>query len=275
MASRRAAGGGAGAEPGGGPGLERPVGRRLGGSPRGRRLAGPVEDLTRAVAHDLQEPLQLVTRYARLIDQRYRDRLDDEGARFLGHLAASAERMQSMIDDLHDVLRLGRRRARARRSTSTPPSTRPWQRSPGRSRSPARAIDRDPLPTVTADRPQMVRLLQNLIGNAIKFRGDETPRIHLSAARRDGGWAISVRDNGIGIAETDRERIFGMFQRLHTAGEIPGTGVGLAVCRRIAEGHGGTLSVESTPGAGSTFTLTLPQADPLLPPDSRRARHER
>jgi len=216
-----------------------------------------IGDLSRAVTHDLQEPLQLVTRYAGLIDERFRDRLGEEGTRFLGHLTASARRMQEMIDDLHDLLRLDAGTATAEPVALDEVVDEALETLRGAIEESGARIDRGPLPTVPADRRQMVRLFQNLLGNAIKFRGEAAPEIRIGAERRDGAWAISVRDNGIGIAPADQQRIFQMFQRLHTADEVPGSGVGLAVSRRIAEGHGGSLDVESTPGAGSTFTLTL------------------
>ncbi|MGD2115105.1 MAG: ATP-binding protein [Acidobacteriota bacterium] len=214
--------------------------------------------LTRAVAHDLQEPLQLVTRYARRLDERFRDRLEADGGRFLDHLLASATRMQEMIDDLLEYSRLGE----CDRVVESVDLDEALEAALDNLRGPIEEagarVTRDPLPTVRADRSQMVRLFQNLLGNAVKFRGDAPPEIHVGARCENGQWLLSVRDNGIGIPARDRERIFGMFQRLHTAAEVPGTGVGLALCRRIAEVHRGGVTVDSEPGAGSTFTVTLP-----------------
>jgi light-regulated signal transduction histidine kinase (bacteriophytochrome) len=210
------------------------------------------------VAHDLQEPLQLVTRYARRLDERFRDRLDADGARHLDHLLASAGHMQEMIDDLLDYARLGSADSPAEPVDLDEVLEAALDNLHGPIEEAHAEITRDPLPTVRADRSQMVRLFQNLLGNAVKFRGDRAPEIHVSAHRRNGRWELSVRDNGIGIRPEDRERIFGMFQRLHTPSEYPGTGVGLAICRRIAEVHDGSISVESEPGAGTTFTVILP-----------------
>lgn len=119
-------------------------------------------------------------------------------------------------------------------------------------------VTQDPLPTVVADRGQMVRLFQNLLGNAVKFRGPSPPSIHIGVARAGQAWRISVRDNGIGIEKKYFERIFVLFQRLHTRTEYSGTGIGLANCKRIVERHGGHISVESEPGLGSTFSFTIP-----------------
>src|SRR5262249_56628298 len=119
-------------------------------------------------------------------------------------------------------------------------------------------VTRDPLPTVMADAWQQGQLLQNLIGNAIKFHGTEPPRVHLGTERQANEWLFSVRDNGIGMEPQYRERIFLIFQRLHSRADYPGTGIGLAICQRIVERHGGRIWVESQPGEGSTFFLTLP-----------------
>jgi light-regulated signal transduction histidine kinase (bacteriophytochrome) len=124
------------------------------------------------------------------------------------------------------------------------------------------AVVHDPLPTVFADRGQMTQLLQNLIGNAIKFRGAESPQVHISAAEAEDDWTISVTDNGIGIAPEHAERVFQIFQRLHTRDQYPGTGIGLAVCRKIVERHHGKIWLDSTRGVGTTFHFTLHKCDP-------------
>lgn len=235
------------------------VGELLGPAEPAESPASPAEDVVRALSHDLQEPVQLVSRYARLLGERYRDRLGEDGERHLGHLVRSAERVQSMLDDLLEVARAGARsRQRVDLDSVVDEAVETLY---GAIEETGARITRDPLPTVEADRSQMVRLFQNLIGNAIKFHGDEPPEVHVGGGGGDGRWELTVRDNGIGISEADRERIFEVFERLHTAEEIPGTGVGLAICRRIAEGHGGTLAVDSQPGGGSIFTLTLPRGE--------------
>ena len=246
---------------GGGPPAPRltPVARPAGGHPPSSSPPSPAEDIVHALSHDLQEPVQLVTRYARLRGERYGEELDGEGERHLGHLVRSAERLQSMLDDLLDVARSGAGGREHERVDLEAVVDEALETLHGPIEETGARVTRDPLPTVEADRSQMVRLFQNLIGNAIKFHGENPPEIHVRAAAEDDLWVLEVQDNGIGIAEEDRERIFEVFERLHTADEIPGTGVGLAICRRIAQGHGGTLTVESTPGRGSTFTLALPR----------------
>ena len=123
------------------------------------------------------------------------------------------------------------------------------------------SVTHDPLPEVEADEVQLVQLFQNLIGNALKFQGAQPPRIHVSAAERPGAWEIGVRDNGIGIDPQYFERIFMVFQRLHSKGEYPGTGIGLAICKKVVDRHGGRIRVESAPGQGSTFYFTLPRKE--------------
>jgi light-regulated signal transduction histidine kinase (bacteriophytochrome) len=126
-------------------------------------------------------------------------------------------------------------------------------------------VTHDPLPAVAADASQMAQLLQNLIGNALKFRGAAAPRVHVSARRQEGEWRLAVRDNGIGIEPEYAERIFAIFQRLHTRDRYPGSGIGLAICRKITARHGGRIWVESGPGEGATFCFTLPAPDSVAP----------
>jgi PAS domain S-box-containing protein len=221
------------------------------------RSNADLENFAYVASHDLQEPLRMVSSYTQLLGERYRGKLDAEADEFIAFAVDGAARMQVMIQDLLNYSRVARK----------PPQLEPVdsQAVLGRALSNLQAsiqesgaeISAGPLPMVKADAAQLLQLFQNLIGNAIKFRGTRQPTVEISASR-NGGWTFRVSDNGIGIDPHGRERIFGMFQRLHTRKEYPGTGIGLAVCKRVVEGHGGKLWVESEPGRGSSFFFTLP-----------------
>lgn len=224
------------------------------------RANDEMEQLTYAVSHDLQEPMHLVTSHARLLTERYSERLDGEARRSLGHLAENSARMQAMISGVLDYFRAGNSAA------DTEPvnfgnivDSAVANLGTIVAETGARIQHSSRLPTLAVDRRQMVQLFQNLIGNAIKFRGDAVPRIVITARERDADWEFAVQDNGIGIDPKYHDRIFGMFQRLHTSEEYPGTGIGLPMCKRVVERHGGRLWVTSAPGEGSTFFLTLPK----------------
>ncbi len=236
-------------------------------------------------SHDLQEPLRAVTGYLGLIEERYRDVLDDKGRHHIAGAVEGAARMHTLINDLLDLSRVG---TRARAFEPADLNTVLDAALSGLSTSLREAgarITHDPLPRLIVDAGQMTQLLQNLIGNALKFRSEAKPEIHVgarrvasaerrvpevgaapAAAERPGAvrhraldvWLISVRDNGIGIEPQYFERIFQIFQRLHTRKQYPGTGIGLAICKKIVERHGGRIWVESQPDRGSTFCFTLP-----------------
>jgi signal transduction histidine kinase len=217
-----------------------------------------VEGLVRALSHDLQEPAQLVARYARLVGERYGDALDEEGRRHVGHLEESARRMQSMIQQVLDYARLGAPAARAPVPLDEAVDEALANLGSALEESGGEVVRNGGLPTVHANRAQMVRLFQNLIGNAVKFRAKDPPHVEVTAEAGEGRCTVAVADNGIGIAPADRERVFELFRRLHPASRYPGTGIGLAEARRIAEAHGGTIRLESAPGRGSTFFVDLP-----------------
>ena len=216
-----------------------------------------LEQFAYVASHDLQEPLRMVSSFTQLLARRYKDKLDADADDFIAYAVDGANRMQRLISDLLMYSRVGTR-------------GRPFepcdlhsilgevlvnlQPTIGESHA---IITNDGLPAVMADPTQLVQLFQNLISNAVRFRGDDAPRIHISVQEKPAEWLFSVRDNGIGIAPEYRERIFAIFQRLHPQSHAQGTGIGLAICKRIVERHGGKLWVESEPGRGSTFYFTI------------------
>lgn len=218
------------------------------------------EDLERfasIASHDLQEPLRMVASYSQLLANRYKGKLDAEADEFIGFAMNGASRMQQMIQDLLAFSRVG---SRANELVDTSSEAALDQAILNLSASIAASgalVTHDPLPVVLADEFQLIQLFQNLIGNAIKYQDGGVPQVHISVARSGRTWTFAVKDNGIGIDPQHFDKIFGMFQRLHTIEEYPGSGIGLAICRKIVEQHGGSLTVESTLGHGSTFRFGL------------------
>jgi len=225
-----------------------------------KRSNEELEQLAYSVSHDLQEPLQLVSRYARLLAEPYQQRLGGDEDRIIGHLVDSADRMQAMIDGVLEYSRLGTGRTGFRKASLDECADEAMKNLRSRIAETRADVRHNPLPTVVADPRQMVHLFQNLIANAIKFHGAEPPRVRIGCKEQEDHWLLAVQDNGIGIEAKDAERVFGMFQRLHTAEQYPGTGIGLAMCKRIAERHGGKIWVRSEPGKGSTFYVTISKA---------------
>ncbi|RDI70091.1 PAS domain S-box protein [Halopelagius longus] len=220
-----------------------------------------LEQFAYASSHDLQEPLRMVSSYLRLIENRYGDELDEEGREFLEFAVDGADRMRDMIRsllkysrvetrgeplepvDLNDVLDEVRNDLERAITESDA------------------VVTAETLPTVKGDDSQLRQVFQNLLENAIEYSGDEPPRVHVAAERSGERWEISVTDEGIGIDSEDEDRVFEVFQRLHTREEYDGTGIGLALCERIVERHGGEISLDSAPGEGSTFSFTLPSTN--------------
>jgi PAS domain S-box-containing protein len=218
-----------------------------------------LEQLSYVASHDLQEPLRMVASYVQLLERRYKGKLDADADEFIGYAVDGAKRMQELINDLLEYSRVGTKGKPFAPVPLEAVLTRALRNLEIAMEDAHAAVTHDALPEVCGDEGQLVQLFQNLIGNAVKFRGDRPPRIHVSASRDDDcNWAISISDNGIGIDPQYVDRIFTMFQRLHSRSEYEGTGIGLAICRRIVERHGGRIWVESQHGAGSTFTFTLP-----------------
>lgn len=236
-----------------------------------QKLARKAEELARSNAdlevfayvasHDLQEPLRMVASYTQLLARRYDGKLDAEADEFIGFAVDGAARMQQLIQDLLSYSRLTTR-GKAPYFTLADAACRSAVENLQESIKTANAtVTVGPLPAVLADAMQLTQLFQNLIGNAIKYRNERTPEIRVSAASTANEWIFSVEDNGIGIEPQYFERIFQMFQRLHTRNEYSGTGIGLAICRRIVERHGGRIWVESKYGLGSTFFFSIPRAE--------------
>jgi PAS domain S-box-containing protein len=216
-----------------------------------------LESFAYAASHDLQEPLRMVASFTQLLAQRYRDKLDADGQEFIQYAVDGAVRMQRLINDLLAFSRVGRGQPFS--PTACEAALNDALSNLKLALDDAGAvITREPLPTVAADSSQLVQLFQNLLSNALKFRSREDPRIHVGARRDGAEWVFSVRDNGIGLEPRYADRIFVIFQRLHTRDEYPGTGVGLAICKKIVERHGGRIWVDSLPGKGSTFFFSLP-----------------
>jgi PAS domain S-box-containing protein len=218
-----------------------------------------LEQFAYVVSHDLQQPLSVVSSYLEMLGDSVRDRLEGEEESYLDRAASAAVRVQEMVDAV-----LGFARVDSRGNAFAPVDleavlelvkTELWKEV-----TVAKAeITNDPLPTVIADEGQMELLLQNLLSNALKFSGSPPAEIHLSATKSEDEWTISVKDNGIGIDPDAADRIFVMFQRLHTEKEIPGTGIGLAICKRIIDRHGGKIWVESEQLLGATFFFSIPK----------------
>jgi len=231
-------------------------------------LAHKVEQLARSnqeqeqfayiASHDLQEPLRMVAAYTQLLAERYRGKLDENADKFIGYASEGALRMQTLIQDLLAFSRVGRNGIACVEVNCEVLMAEILQNLEPAIRESRAEVSHAMLPVVWADRSQIAQILQNLIGNEIKFRGNQPHKIHVRAERTDSQWLFSVNDNGIGIAPEHSENIFVVFQRLHTRTEYPGNGIGLSICKKIVERSGGKIWVESNGGHGSIFKFTLP-----------------
>ena len=222
------------------------------------RSNAELEQFAYVASHDLQAPLGTIAGYAQLLERRYHNQLDAEGNRFLGNIVNSCVRMQGLIDDLLEYSRVCRSQKRFDLIDCNQlfdDACANLQLAIAKNQA---SVTRGDLPRVTGDSFQMLQLFQNLIGNAIKYRSSLPPLVRAHAQRQGDNWVFSVQDNGIGIAQQYHGRIFQIFQRLHTQKEYSGTGIGLAICQRIVDRHGGRLWIESEPGRGSIFYFSLP-----------------
>jgi PAS domain S-box-containing protein len=210
-------------------------------------------------SHDLQEPLRMVSSYTQLLVRRYGDKLDGNAQEFMAYIVDGAARMKQLIEDLLAYSRVGTRSKEFHRVAVEAPLCRAINNLRASVEEAGASITYDALPTVEGDELQLSQLFQNLIGNALKFRSASVPRIHVFAKEAGHEWEFAVQDNGLGIEPAYFERIFMVFQRLHNKGEYPGTGIGLAICKKVVERHGGRIWVESQLGEGSSFRFTLPK----------------
>jgi light-regulated signal transduction histidine kinase (bacteriophytochrome) len=222
------------------------------------RSNADLQQFAYVASHDLQEPLRMVASYTQLLARRYQGKLDADADEFIAFAVDGATRMQHLIEDLLAYSRVGTRGKQFASTDVNVVVSRVLRDLQGTIDGSRAVVTRDDLPTVDADAVQLGEVFQNLIANALKFRGAEDPRVRVSAERDGNTWRFAVRDNGIGIEPRHAERIFVIFQRLHARADYPGTGIGLAICKRIVERHGGKIWVDSRPGAGSTFSFTLP-----------------
>ncbi|OIB55457.1 PAS domain-containing sensor histidine kinase [Natrialba sp. SSL1] len=220
-----------------------------------------LQQFAHVASHDLQEPLRMVTRYLQLLESRYGDDLDDDAETFIEFAVDGAERMEAMIEGLLAYSRVETQGASFDSVDLNAVLDDVLTDLSVRIDETDAEITAEPLPTVSGDASQLRQLFQNLLENALQYSGEENPRVTLSATRDEDEWILSVSDEGIGIDHEETDRVFEVFQRLHSHEEYEGAGIGLALCRRVVERHGGDIWVDSDPEAGSTFSFTLPAAD--------------
>ena len=227
------------------------------------RSNAELEQFAYVASHDLQEPLRMVASFTQLLAKRYQGKLDADAHEFIGYAVDGATRMQILISDLLNYSRVGTRGQPFQLANCEVILARILSSLSVAIKESFAIVTHDPLPTLLGDEMQLGQLLQNLVANAIKFHGQASPLVHVSAERVENAWKFSVRDNGIGIGKDYTERVFMIFQRLHTKTEYPGSGIGLAICKKIVERHGGRIWVdtEREAGTGTTFFFTIPDMD--------------
>jgi PAS domain S-box-containing protein len=228
-----------------------------------KRSNRDLEQFAYIASHDLQEPLRAVGGYVRLIQRRFPQNMDAKALQFINGAAEGADRMERLINDLLAFSRVGTHGGAFSPASLDAILNEALRNLHSSIESAQAKVTHDALPTLAVDATQMMQIFQNLIGNAIKFHSERPPEIHVGAKKEPGRWVFSVRDNGIGIQAQYFDRIFQIFQRLHTRHHYPGTGIGLAICKKMVERHGGVIWVESTPGQGSTFYFSLPDTSAM------------
>jgi light-regulated signal transduction histidine kinase (bacteriophytochrome) len=232
-----------------------------------RRSNEELQQFAYVTSHDLQEPLRAITSYLQLIEERYRHQLDKDAKEFIDFAVEGAKRMKMLISDLLAYSRIDTHGKALEETDSQKVLDSVLGSFQLLIAENAITIRCDPMPQLLADKIQLTQLFQNLISNAIKFRGESPPELHIGAKRQGDSWLFSVSDNGIGIEQKYMTRIFELFQRLHAREEYEGTGIGLAICKKVVERHGGHIWVESEVGKGTTFYFTIPDRPGDLRPD--------
>ncbi len=226
-----------------------------------KRSNAELEQFAYVASHDLQEPLRMVASYTEMLGDRYRGRLDEKADKYIGYAVEGARRMQRLVADLLAFSRVGAARTALTRTDTGAVVARVLRTMRNTIAESGAEVEVGPLPTVLVDAGQLEQVFLNLVSNAIKFRNSRPPRVTIGATREEGGWRFAVTDNGIGIDKEFAGRIFQMFQRLHERGTYEGSGIGLAIVKKIVEHHGGRVWFESKPGLGSEFMFTLPAAE--------------
>jgi light-regulated signal transduction histidine kinase (bacteriophytochrome) len=217
-----------------------------------------LEQFAYVASHDLQEPLRMVSSFTQLLEKQYKDKLDEHALDYINYAVDGAKRMQLLINDLLSYSRVNSKGGKFEEVDLEKVLDETLSNLELTIEENQAFITRESLPKINANYRQMIQLFQNLIGNALKYRSKETPQIQISTQKEDNQWIFSVEDNGIGIDPKYADRIFMIFKRLHTNEEYEGTGIGLAITKRIIERHGGNIWVESETGKGSTFYFTIP-----------------
>jgi light-regulated signal transduction histidine kinase (bacteriophytochrome) len=225
------------------------------------RSNSELQQFAYVASHDLQEPLRTISSYVQLLARRYKSQLDNDANEFIGFAVEGTRRMQNLINDLLSLSRVGTRGRELEPVDCAVALKESLANLQAALNETGAQVTYDPLPTVLADKPQLTQLFQNLVGNAIKFHSGDAPKIHIACQPNGKECTIAVRDNGIGIDPRHADRIFQVFQRLHDREKYAGTGIGLAICKKIVERHGGRIWVESQPGEGATFLFNLSKAE--------------